>query len=208
MKIKSAEYQVSAPDAASCPAWGVPEFAFVGRSNVGKSSLINLLTHRKDLAKVSATPGKTRLLNFFLINGEWGLVDMPGYGFAVGGKDGRIDFSQVIAHYAAERANLRCIFVLIDSRHPPQQIDLEFIRWVEGTGVPFALVFTKTDKLGPTRLKANLEDYKKTIATWRSELPDILACSAHDGTGKHEILGYISARMARPAGAPAGSGEG
>lgn len=203
MKIKSAEFQISAPDAASCPAWGVPEFAFVGRSNVGKSSLINLLTNRKDLAMVSATPGKTKLLNFFLINGEWGLVDMPGYGYAEVGREKRIDFSQMIARYASERENLRCIFVLIDCRHPAQQIDLEFIRWVETTAVPFALVFTKTDKLSPTRLKANLEDYKTVLATWRSVMPDMLTCSAHDGAGRQEILRYIAERLADPGNDPA-----
>jgi GTP-binding protein len=182
----------------------VPEFAFVGRSNVGKSSLINLLTHRKDLAKVSGTPGKTKLLNFFLINGDWGLVDMPGYGYADVGREKRIDFGQMIARYTAERRNLKCIFILIDSRHPPQKIDVEFIKWAEGTGVRFALVFTKTDKLSPTRLKANVEIYKKTIATWRAEMPDILTCSAHDGSGRGAILGYISTRMGVPeADAPA-----
>jgi GTP-binding protein len=195
VKIKSSEFRISAPDVASCPAWAVPEFAFVGRSNVGKSSLINLLTQRNDLAKVSATPGKTRLLNFFLINGEWGLVDMPGYGYARVGKEQRLDFSQMIARFVAERPNLRCIYVLIDSRLPAQQIDLEFIRWLETTAVPFALIFTKADKLGPMRLKANIEAYKKVLATWRSELPDIMASSAEKGTGRDEILRHVAAKI-------------
>jgi GTP-binding protein len=195
MKIKSAEFQISAPDVASCPQWGVPEFAFVGRSNVGKSSLINLLTRRKDLAKVSATPGKTKLLNFFLINGEWGLVDLPGYGYAQVGKEQRLDFSQMIARFVAERASLRCVFVLIDCRHPAQQIDLEFIRWLETTAAPFALIFTKADKLGPMRLQANIADYKKVLATWRSEMPDILVSSAEKGTGRDEILRYVAAKI-------------
>lgn len=203
MKITSAEFQISAPDLASCPNWAVPEFAFVGRSNVGKSSLINLLTHRRDLAKVSATPGKTKLLNFFLINKEWGLVDLPGYGYAKVGKAQQIDLGQMIARYVAERANLRCLFVLIDSRLPAQPIDVEFLRWMETTTVPFALVFTKTDKLGPMRLKANLEDYKKVLGAWRVVMPDMLTCSAHDGSGRGEILAYISRRLAAPVEASA-----
>ena len=177
----------------------MPEFAFVGRSNVGKSSLINLLTNRLDLAKVSATPGKTKLLNFFLINNEWGLVDLPGYGYAQVGKEQRIDFGQMIAQFVAERSNLRCIFVLIDSRHPPQQIDLEFLRWLESTAVPFALIFTKADKQGPVRLAANVADYKKALGEWRSVLPDILISSAEKGTGRAEILGYIAQKLGEPA---------
>ncbi len=199
MKIKSAEFQISAPDVASCPDWAMPEFAFVGRSNVGKSSLINLLTNRLDLAKVSATPGKTKLLNFFLINNEWGLVDLPGYGYAQVGKEQRIDFGQMIAQFVAERSNLRCVFVLIDSRHPPQQIDLEFLRWLETTGAPFALIFTKADKQGPMRLAANVADYKKKLGEWRSVLPDILISSAEKGTGRAEILGYIAQKLGEPA---------
>lgn len=199
MKIKSAEYETSAPDAASCPAWGLPEFAFVGRSNVGKSSLINLLTHRNDLAKVSATPGKTKLLNFFRINGEWGLVDMPGYGYAEVGKERRLDFSKMIAEFVSQRESLRCIFVLIDCRHPAQQIDLEFIRWLETTAAPFALIFTKADKLGPVRLQENIAAYKQVLSAWRSEMPDILVSSAQKGTGRGEILGYIAAKLAAHA---------
>ncbi len=199
MKIKSAEYETSAPDAASCPAWGLPEFAFVGRSNVGKSSLINLLTHRNDLAKVSATPGKTKLLNFFRINGEWGLVDMPGYGYAEVGKERRLDFSKMIAEFVSQRESLRCIFVLIDCRHPAQQIDLEFIRWLETTAAPFALIFTKADKLGPVRLQENIAAYKQVLSAWRSEMPDILVSSAQKGTGRGEILGYIAAKLAARA---------
>ncbi|MBL9186658.1 MAG: YihA family ribosome biogenesis GTP-binding protein [Opitutaceae bacterium] len=195
MKITSSEFKTSAPDVASCPNWTVPEFAFVGRSNVGKSSLINMLVHRRDLAKVSATPGKTRLLNFFHINGEWGLVDLPGYGYAKVGKGQRLEIGQMIARFVAERGNLRCVFVLIDCRLPPQPIDLEFLQWLETTTVPFALIFTKTDKLGPMRLKANIEDYKKTLRQGRAVLPDILTSSSHDGSGRADILNYIATRL-------------
>ncbi len=198
MKIKSAEFKTSATEVASCPNWAVPEFGFVGRSNVGKSSLINMITGRRDLAKVSATPGKTQLLNFFLINGQWGLVDMPGYGYAAVGKERRADFGQMVAAFVAERSNLKRIFVLIDSRLEPQRIDLEFLQWLEGTAVPFALIFTKADKLGPVRLLANIEDYKKALGAWRSVMPDILVSSAEKGTGRAEILSYIDAKLAEP----------
>lgn len=198
VKIKSAEFKTSATDVASCPKWAVPEFGFVGRSNVGKSSLINMLTGRHALAKVSATPGKTKLLNFFLINNEWGLVDMPGYGYAAVGKERRADFGDMIAAFVSERPNLKRVFVLIDSRLEPQRIDLEFLQWLEGTAMPFALIFTKADKLGPVRLQANIEDYKKTLGTWRSVMPDILVSSAEKGTGRTDILHYIEAKLGEP----------
>src|SRR5688572_14106958 len=137
MKIKSATFEVSAPELRACPRWALPEFAFIGRSNVGKSSLINLLTERRDLAKVSATPGKTKLINFFVINGTWSIVDLPGYGYAEVGRQRRLEFHAAVADLLAGRRNLRCVFVLIDSRLPPQPIDLEFLRWLEGVSVPF-----------------------------------------------------------------------
>src|SRR5687767_4951681 len=139
MKIKSAEFEVSAPDIRACPAWALPEFAFIGRSNVGKSSLINLLAERRELAKVSVTPGKTKLINFFVVNGAWSLVDLPGYGYAVIGKQRRLEFNEAVADFISSRRNLRCVFVLIDSRLPAQQIDLDFLSWLEGTHAPFAL---------------------------------------------------------------------
>src|SRR5688572_12377441 len=144
MKIKSAEFEVSAPDIRSCPKWALPEFAFIGRSNVGKSSLINLLTERRELAKVSVTPGKTKLINFFVVNGAWSLVDLPGYGYAAVGKQRRLEFNEAVADFISTRRNLRCVFVLIDSRLTPQSIDLEFLRWLSAVEVSFALIFTKT----------------------------------------------------------------
>ena len=146
MKIKSATFITSARGLADCPVWDRPEFAFIGRSNVGKSSLINLLANQHSLAKVSATPGKTRLLNFFLMNDSWSLVDLPGYGFAKAAKAEKFDFNQMAGDYLEQRENLRRVFVLIDSRHPPQRIDVDFTTWLGGSGVPFSLIFTKADK--------------------------------------------------------------
>src|SRR5450432_379713 len=145
MKIKSAVFDVSAPDLESCPRWALPEFAFIGRSNVGKSSLINMLAERRELAKVSVTPGKTKLINFFVINDRWSLVDLPGYGYAEVAKKERNEFNKSVGDYLGERKNIYCVFVLIDSRLPPQRIDLEFLEWLVGRAVPFALVFTKMD---------------------------------------------------------------
>ena len=197
MKIKSAEFEVSAPDLRACPTWALPEFAFIGRSNVGKSSLINALTERRDLAKVSDTPGKTKLINFFVINGAWCLVDLPGYGYAEVGKQRRLEFNTAVADFLSGRRNLRCVFVLIDSRLPPQPIDLEFLRWLESCDVPFALVFTKTDKQSASQGSANLEHFKKAVAEWRATPPDILGSSAKTGAGRSEILGYIEDTLAK-----------
>jgi GTP-binding protein len=191
MKIKSAEFEISAPDLRACPKWALPEFAFIGRSNVGKSSLINSLTERRDLAKVSDTPGKTKLINFFVINGAWSLVDLPGYGYAEVGKQRRLEFNTAVADFLSGRRNLRAVFVLIDSRLPPQPIDLEFIRWLESCGTPFALVFTKTDKQSATQTGANIERFKKAMTEWRPLPPDILGSSAKTGAGRSDILGYI-----------------
>ena len=197
MKIKSAEFEVSAPDLRACPKWALPEFAFIGRSNVGKSSLINLLTERRELAKVSDAPGKTKLINFFLINGAWCLVDLPGYGYAAVGKQRRLEFNDAVAGFISGRRNLRCVFVLIDSRLPPQPIDIEFLRWLEGCAVPFALIFTKTDKQSAAQGRANIDVFKKTMGEWRTELPDILTSSSKTSAGRSDILTYIAATLTK-----------
>ena len=197
MKINSAEFEVSAPDLRACPKWALPEFAFIGRSNVGKSSLINLLTERRELAKVSDAPGKTKLINFFLINGAWCLVDLPGYGYAAVGKQRRLEFNDAVAGFISGRRNLRCVFVLIDSRLPPQPIDIEFLRWLEGCAVPFALIFTKTDKQSASQGRANIDVFKKTMGEWRTELPDILTSSSKTSAGRSDILTYIAATLTK-----------
>lgn len=192
MKIKSAEFQTSAPDLRSCPEWAQPEIAFIGRSNVGKSSLINLLTERRELAKVSDKPGKTKLINFFLINGSWRLVDLPGYGYASIGKQQRYAFNQAVADFLSGRRNLRSVCVLIDSRLPPQAIDLEFLRWLEGCKIPYALVFTKADKQSATRSQASIKAFTTAMGEWRAEPPEILLCSATTKVGRAAILAHLS----------------
>lgn len=192
MKIKSAAFEVSAPELRSCPVWALPEFAFIGRSNVGKSSLINLLTERRDLAKVSDTPGKTKLINFFLINGAWAVVDLPGYGYAAVGKQRRLEFNEAVADFLEHRRNLRRVFVLIDVRLPPQAIDLEFLRWLEGCRVPYALIFTKADKQSATRNQAAIAAFRQAVGEWRAEFPDALLSSATTRAGRSDILTYIS----------------
>lgn len=197
MKIKSAEFDVSAPDLRSCPKWALPEFAFIGRSNVGKSSLINSLTDRRELAKVSVTPGKTQLINFFVINGAWSLVDLPGYGYAKVGRQRRLEFNEAVAGFISGRRNLRCVFVLIDSRLEPQPIDIEFLRWIEGIKVPYALIYTKTDKQSSTQTESNIAAFKKVMSAWREELPDLLISSAKTGLGRTAVLNYIEATLAK-----------
>ena len=177
MKIKSATFQLSAADISACPAWAWREFAFVGRSNVGKSSLINMLCGKANLAKVSALPGKTQLLNFFLMNEAWSLVDLPGYGFAQVTKQRKYDFSVLISEYLEQRTNLARVFVLIDSRLTPQRIDLDFVGWLEGCGVPFSLVFTKADKLKPTKLQANIHLFQEAAGPWLGSAPELLISS-------------------------------
>lgn len=196
MKIKSADFEVSAPDLATCPRSELPEFAFIGRSNVGKSSLINLLCERKELAKVSATPGKTKLINFFRINGNWSLVDLPGYGYAHVGKQQRAEFNEAVAEYLQQRKNIVCVFVLIDSRLPPQRIDLDFINWLAGCEVPFAVVFTKTDKHSATQLAANVKLFEETVFTGWEELPATFMTSSKTKNGRTEILNFIGAALA------------
>ncbi len=191
MIIKSAEFLISNTDVSKCPQDGKPEYAFIGRSNVGKSSLINMLTGKKGLAMTSSTPGKTQLINHFVINNEWYLVDLPGYGYAQRGKKGREKIQQIIDHYLDEREELTCLFVLLDSRHEPQKIDLEFIEKLGESGIPFAIIFTKTDKISAGKLSSNLEIYKtKLLETWE-ELPPIYITSSEHKKGKEEVLGYI-----------------
>lgn len=191
MNIKSAEFIISNSDYRKCPSDGKPEYAFIGRSNVGKSSLINMLTNRKGLAMTSATPGKTMLINHFLINNEWYLVDLPGYGYARRNKQNRERLQKLIEDYVLEREALTSLFVLVDSRHEPQKIDLEFMQWLGENGLPFGIVFTKADKQGPIRLQQNIDFYrKKLLETWE-ELPPLFITSSEKKTGRDELLDYI-----------------
>jgi len=191
MKIKSAEFIISNTDYRKCPQDGKPEYAFIGRSNVGKSSLINMLTNRKGLAMTSSTPGKTLLINHFLINDEWYLVDLPGYGYARRGKEGREKLKELIEDYILEREAMTMLFVLVDSRHEPQEIDLEFMEWLGENGVPFAIVFTKTDKLGSGKVKMNVDIYKKKLYETWEELPPMFITSSEKADGREELLSYI-----------------
>ena len=191
MHIKSAKFVISNTDVRKCPEGNLPEYAFIGRSNVGKSSLINMLTNHKGLAMTSATPGKTLLINHFLINEEWYLVDLPGYGFAQRGMAQREQLRQIIENYILEREQLVCLFVLIDCRHPAQKIDLEFMEWLGENDVPFTIIFTKTDKIGRGRLKENSEAYQEAVlGTWE-EMPPMLCSSSENKEGREEILDFI-----------------
>ena len=191
MVIKSAEFVISNSRVEKCPTTGLPEYAFIGRSNVGKSSLINMLTARKGLAMTSQKPGKTQLINHFIINDAWYLVDLPGYGYARLGKDSRDSLRRMIEDYVLERKELVLLFVLLDCRHEPQKIDLEFIQWLGEEGVPFALIFTKADKLSKGRLAANVEAYKAKLREEWEELPPIFVTSSEERMGRDELLGYI-----------------
>ena len=191
MEIKKAEFVVSNTDVRKCPTGGLPEYAFIGRSNVGKSSLINMLTGRKGLAKTSQTPGKTQLINHFLINGDWYLVDLPGYGYAQRGKAGRESIRHIIENYILKREALTNLFLLIDCRHAPQKADMEFMEWLGNNGIPFAIVFTKIDKLNKRHLTENMRAYAaKMLEAWE-ELPPVLTSSSETRAGREEILGYI-----------------
>lgn len=191
MIIKSAEFVISNSDYRLCPQDGKPEYAFIGRSNVGKSSLINMLTDRKGLAMTSAKPGKTMLINHFLINDEWYLVDLPGYGYARRGKEGREKIREIIEDYIMEREELINLFVLIDSRHEPQVIDLEFMEWLGENNIPFSIVFTKADKQGVVRLQQNIGVYKeKLLETWE-ELPPVFVTSSEKKQGRDDLLVFI-----------------
>jgi GTP-binding protein len=196
MKIKTAAFETSAPDLRSCPKWVLPEFAFIGRSNVGKSSLINALAARRDLAKVSSTPGKTQLINFYVINEAWSIVDLPGYGYAEVGRQRRFEFNAAVAEFLSGRRNLRGVFVLIDSRLEPQAIDFEFLRWLDGCSAPYTLIFTKTDKQSATRTRANIDAFLAALGTWRAALPAWFASSTKTGAGRSEVLGHIATVLA------------
>ena len=191
MIIKSAEFKISNSTVSKCPDTTLPEYAFIGRSNVGKSSLINMLTGRNGLAKTSSTPGKTMLINHFLINDEWYIVDLPGYGYARRGKDSREQLRRMIEGYVLHRAQMTNLFVLVDSRHEPQKIDLEFMEWCGENGVPFSIVFTKMDKLGKIIGGRHVVEYKKRLLETWEELPPIFETSSQDGRGRDEILSYI-----------------
>lgn len=199
MKIKTAVFELSAPNLQACPASALPEFAFIGRSNVGKSSLINLLVARKDLAKVSATPGKTQLINFFRINDAWKIVDLPGYGYANVDRSTRADFNEAVADYLEERSSLRGVFVLIDSRLPPQRIDLDFLRWLSDAAVPHVLVFTKSDKQSAQKTQISITQFTASLKAWRATPPKIFTSSIKTKAGRSEILAFIETWRKAPA---------
>ena len=191
MQIRSATFVISNSDVAKCPNSHLPEYAFIGRSNVGKSSLINALCNKKNLAKTSSRPGKTQLINHFLINKEWYLVDLPGFGYAKIPKSLRAQFHDMISNYLTNRTNLMCLFVLVDSRHKPQAIDQEFMQWLAEKGIPFVLVFTKADKLGKVALNKQIEAYKSEMQKEWEELPETFVTSAEKKMGTQEIADYI-----------------
>lgn len=191
MDIRTAEFVVSNTDVSKCPAGNLPEYAFIGRSNVGKSSLINLLTARKGLAMTSATPGKTMLINHFLINKNWYIVDLPGYGYAKRGQKGQEQIRTVIANYILRREQMTNLFVLIDCRHEPQPIDLDFMAWLGRHGIPFSIVFTKADKLTSGKLDKQVKAYLARLSQEWEELPPHFVSSADKGLGRTEILQYI-----------------
>lgn len=191
MEIVSAEFVISNTKVEKCPQDNLPEYAFIGRSNVGKSSLINMLTNRNKLAMTSSTPGKTLLINHFLVNKEWYLVDLPGYGFAQRGKKAMEKIKQIIENYILEREQMTNLFVLIDSRLEPQKIDMEFIEWLGENGIPFSIIFTKTDKLGYAKLKENTTRFLDKLKEQWEELPPYFLSSSEKKIGRQEILDYI-----------------
>jgi GTP-binding protein len=195
MKLTSATFVSSFADVAKCPAPDRPEFAFIGRSNVGKSSLINMLVNMRKLAKTSVTPGKTQTINHYLINEKWYLVDLPGYGFASVSKSTREGFGKMIENYVLKRENLYCLFILIDSRLPPQKIDLTFMEWAGSKEVPIALVFTKIDKLKANELQKSLALYKRTLLANWEDLPPLFLTSSEKGTGREELFDFMSSAM-------------
>ena len=191
MQIKSAQFSISSARIDQCPNSNLPEYAFIGRSNVGKSSLINMLTGNGKLAKTSATPGKTILINHFVINGEWYLVDLPGYGYAKRSKKDAEKFEHMITTYILDREQMTNLFLLIDVRHEPQQIDMEFMEWLGENGVPFSIVFTKADKVSKAKLKGNVDHYLAELRKQWEELPPYFITSSETKTGRDEILNYI-----------------
>lgn len=191
MEINSATFKVSNTQVEKCPNDGLPEYAFIGRSNVGKSSLINMLTRNSKLAMTSSTPGKTLLINHFLINKQWYLVDLPGYGYAKRSKKDQEKIQQIISNYILRREALTCLFVLIDCRHEPQKIDLEFIEWLGENGVPFAIIFTKADKLGTNTVHSNVNRYLSKLEEQWEELPPHFITSSEKKIGREEVLDYI-----------------
>jgi GTP-binding protein len=192
MNLTSVAFISSSPSVAACPKEAIPEYAFIGRSNVGKSSLINMLVGRKRLARTSFTPGKTRLINHYRINGEWLLADLPGYGYARVSKKERDSLARLVRQYATLRPNLACLFVLVDARIPPQQIDVEFIGWLGERKVPFVLVLTKADKVSQREKAGNVKLLRQELSKQWEELPRIIESSAVKGTGRDEIIGFIS----------------
>lgn len=191
MQIASAIFDRSAPDLDACPDESLPEFAFIGRSNVGKSSLLNLLAGKENLARVSPTPGFTRMINIFTINRIWRLVDLPGYGFAAGAKKDSAKFNKSVLNYLKHRPNLTCVFALVDSGLEPQEIDVDFIEWLARNAVPFVLVFTKADKNPIATVEANIAAFRARIAPWFVQMPAQFICSSQSGTGRTELLGMI-----------------
>ncbi|MCD7914802.1 MAG: ribosome biogenesis GTP-binding protein YihA/YsxC [Tannerellaceae bacterium] len=191
MEIKSAEFVINNTQVDKCPEGNRPEYAFIGRSNVGKSSLINMLTNRKGLAMTSQKPGKTQLINHFIINNDWYLVDLPGYGYAQRGKEGRENIRRIIESYILQREQLTSLFLLLDCRHEPQKIDLEFMEWLGENGIPFSIIFTKTDKISKGRLKENIQTYQKKLLENWEELPPVFLSSSEKREGREEILDYI-----------------
>ena len=191
MDITKSKFVISNTDVDLCPKTKIPEYAFIGRSNVGKSSLINMLATRKKLAMTSSHPGKTKLINHFLMNEAWHLVDLPGYGYAKEGKSCRQSFGRIITDYILNREQLTCLFVLIDVRHKPQKVDLEFINWLGEENIPMVIVFTKSDKLPKATVAKNLEVYKETLLEMWDELPPLFLTSSTKRQGKDEVLAYI-----------------
>lgn len=195
MNIRSADFDTSATDISSCPPPGLPEFPFIGRSNVGKSSLINMLSGRKALARVSARPGHTQLINFFTINGAWRLVDLPGYGYVKLSKGSQEKFADLITGYLPNREVIKCILVLIDSRLEPQRIDLEFINWLAECALPYVLVFTKCDKQKPGATAKNIAAFQSALSEWVTEQPRVFSCSSETGAGRGELLSFIGSHL-------------
>ena len=191
MQIKKSEFLISSATIGQCPKTEGHEYAFIGRSNVGKSSLINMLTGRRSLAKTSSTPGKTILINHFVINDEWYLVDLPGYGYAKRGKAEQAKFQAMISSYILQRRQMDNLFLLVDCRHEPQKVDMQFIEWLGENNVPFSIVFTKADKLSKAKLTVSIDNYLKVLAEQWEELPPYFVTSAETGQGKEEILSYI-----------------